>query len=292
MSEIASFGNLVNALNSVREDYSESLKAVPQYEAFLLVESSAQRVVETLKGLVSSSAPATAAEVISSLELAQTKFKEHLKSVPEYRALLAIEKLISDVSVDLGVQPAAAQTVLPGIEIETSPQEIAPARSELLVTVTAAVLAITQPEVAEIAAAQEAAATGPESDPAVSAAEHLVTQPEAAEIAAPLEVDATEAGLAVSAAEHPIAQPEAGEVAAPQEAAAIDADVAVSAPVHPITQPEATEIAPVQEAEAKPEVEFAAFLASVVEHTIAKPEAAEITATPLPASPLMRVRNF
>src|ERR1700730_16606406 len=110
MSEIVSLGNLVNALNSVRHDYNEHLKSVPQYEAFLVAESSTQKVIETLQGLANSPAPSMAAEVISSFELAKTKFKDHLKSVPEYRALLAIDKLISDVSIDLGIQPAPVQT--------------------------------------------------------------------------------------------------------------------------------------------------------------------------------------
>jgi hypothetical protein len=48
-----------------------------------------------------------AGEVIEALETAKTKFRQHLTSVPEYRALLAIDKLISDISVDLGVQPAS-----------------------------------------------------------------------------------------------------------------------------------------------------------------------------------------
>jgi hypothetical protein len=287
MSEIMSFGNLVNALNSVRYDYNEHLKAVPQYEAYLLVESSTQKVVETLQGLVNSPAPSMAAEVISSLELAKTKFKEHLKSVPEYRALLAIEKLIRDVSIDLGVLPAPAQTVPPKIEIEALPHEMAPARSELDPAVIAAVYANTQPEVAEIAATQEAVATEPESDPAVSAAEHLIAQPEVAEIAAPQEVGATDAGLAVSAAEHPITQPEAAKVAAPQEVAAIEADLAVSAAEHMITQPEVAGTASPQEGAAS-EADLAE---SVAEHTITQPEAAEITATPLPATPLMMFRK-
>src|ERR1700732_2444686 len=113
MSDIVSSDNLVNALNSVRDDYHEHLKSIPQYEAFLLIESSTYRVFETLNGLVDSPAPAMAGEVISSLEVAKAKFKQHLTSVPEYRALLAIEKLIRDVSIDLGVaEPTPAELML------------------------------------------------------------------------------------------------------------------------------------------------------------------------------------
>jgi hypothetical protein len=256
MSEVMSFGNLVNALKSVRHDYNEHLKTVPQYEAFLLVESSTQKGVETLQGLVNSPAASMAAEVISSLELAKTKFKEHLTSVPEYRALLAVDKLISDVSIDLGVLPDPAQTMHPKIEIETLPNETAPARPdrpELNSTMTAAVHVTRQPEVAEIGSPQAAAATAPEPDLAVSAAEHPTTQPEVAEIGSPQAAAATapEPDLAVSAAEHPTTQPEIAEIASPREEAGLEAE----------------------------------FVASVAEHAFTRPRAAEITATQLPAPP-------
>ena len=158
MSDIVSSGNLVNALNSVRDDYHEHLKSIPQYEAFLLIESSTHRVFETLHGLVNSPAPSMAAEVISSLEVAKTKFKEHLTSVPEYRALLAIEKLISDVSIELGVaQPAPAQIVLATVELEMPPEAVsiqpeADLHPEPDLTESTSRQAVLQPEAAEIAA--------------------------------------------------------------------------------------------------------------------------------------------
>ncbi|MGQ0686009.1 hypothetical protein [Bradyrhizobium sp.] len=108
MSEVISFGNIVNSLRAVRNDYNEHLKTVPQYEAFLLVESSTQKVADTLQGIINSAAPSMAGEVVATLELAKARFREHLTSVPEYRALLAIDKLIRDVAADLGVQPAQA----------------------------------------------------------------------------------------------------------------------------------------------------------------------------------------
>lgn len=104
MSEIMSFGNIVNSLRAVRNDYHEHLKSVPQYEAFLLVESSTQKVADTLHGIINSAAPSMAGDVVAALELAKANFREHLASVPEYRALLAIDKLISDVAADLGKQ--------------------------------------------------------------------------------------------------------------------------------------------------------------------------------------------
>ena len=76
-----------------------------------------------------------AAEVISSLEVAKTKFKEHLTSVPEYRALLAIEKLISEVSIDLGVaQPAPAPDLLATVELEIPPEPVAIQPEPILTT--------------------------------------------------------------------------------------------------------------------------------------------------------------
>jgi hypothetical protein len=111
MAEVVSFGNIVNSLHLVRNDYNEHLKAVPQYEAFLLVESATQSVSDKLQGV----APAMASEVVEALEAVKAKFRQHLTSVPEYRALLAIDKLISDVAIDLGVQailPAAVETLV------------------------------------------------------------------------------------------------------------------------------------------------------------------------------------
>jgi hypothetical protein len=104
MSEVVSFGNIVNSLRLVREDYNEHLKSVPQYEAFLLFESSTEKVAGTLQDITAQPA-SMAGEVIAALVTAKAKFKEHLVSVPEYRALMAIDKLISDVSADLGVKP-------------------------------------------------------------------------------------------------------------------------------------------------------------------------------------------
>jgi hypothetical protein len=299
MSEITSFGNLVNALNSVRDDYNEHLKSVPQYEAFLLVESSTQRVVETLHGLVNSPAPSMAAEVISSFETAKTKFKEHLKSVAEYRALLALDKLIIDVSIDLGVQPAPGQTVPAQVEPETPPHAIAPTQPDH--AVSTAEHAVTQPQTAEIASLQEVAATQPEPDLAVPAAERPTTPPEAAEIASPHEVAAEpEPNLAASVAEYRVTQPgtmeiaspleaaanepaqhtitqaEAAEIASPHETAATEPEpVAVSAVEHWGAQPEAAEVASPQEVAAtEPEPDLAV---SAAEHMVTQPEAAEIT---------------
>jgi hypothetical protein len=136
MSAIVSFGNIVNSLRSVRDEYNEHLKSVPQYEAFLLVESSTQKAADTLQD-VAAGTPSMAAEVVAALETAKTKFREHLASIPEYRALLAIDKLINDVSTDLGVttnvQPVAPiqveeaaadqNTVSTSATVETTPSD-------------------------------------------------------------------------------------------------------------------------------------------------------------------------
>ncbi len=186
MSEIMSFGNIVNSLRAVRNDYNEHLKSVPQYEAFLLVETSTQKVADTLQGIISSAAPSMAGEVVAALELAKGKFREHLTSVPEYRALLAIDKLISDVAADLGVQPAEAVPV-----------------------------AEAQPEPAVV----EAAATS-EAEPAVSTHQETVSQAEA-----PAQEPADEAAVAIASIAEAVsahldaAEPTPAYAAAPTEAA-------------------------------------------------------------------------
>src|ERR1700744_539221 len=124
MSAVASFGNIINSLRSVRDEYNEHLKSVPQYEAFLLVESSTQKAADTLQGVISTT-PVMAAEVVAALETAKAKFRDHLASVPEYRALLAIDRLINDVSADLGVTAGVTAGVEPiaPIQVAESPVE-------------------------------------------------------------------------------------------------------------------------------------------------------------------------
>src|SRR6201999_4150841 len=83
MSEVASFGNIVNSLLSLRENYHEQLKAVPQYEAYLHVQSATEKAAGALHG--SADSPASiAAEVIDSLQFARSRFEQHLNSIPEY----------------------------------------------------------------------------------------------------------------------------------------------------------------------------------------------------------------
>jgi hypothetical protein len=248
MSDIVSSGNLVNALNSVRDDYHEHLKSIPQYEAFLLIESSTHRVFETLHGFVNSPAPSMAGEVISSLEVAKTKFKEHLTSVPEYRALLAIEKLISDVSIELGVaQPAPAQIVLATVELEMPPEAVsiqpeADLHPEPDLTESTSGQA---PEAAQIAASAEAAATQAEPDLAASSSEDMLVQREAPVVASAQLIVAPqpEPDLAVPAFEHTLAL--AAEIAANHSMATThpEPELAVSATEYALTRPGLAEIA-------------------------------------------------
>jgi hypothetical protein len=122
MADVASFGNIVNSLLAVRQNYHEQLKAIPQYEAYLLVESSTERAAGALHG--SAGSPASiAAEVIDSLQFARSRFEQHLSSVPEYRALLAIDKLIKEISIDLGITKPVSESAakLPPAAIETAP---------------------------------------------------------------------------------------------------------------------------------------------------------------------------
>jgi len=121
MAEVASFGNIVNSLLALRQDYHEQLKAIPQYEAYLLVESSTEKAAGALHG--SAGSPASiAAEVIDSLQFARSRFEQHLSSVAEYRTLLAIDRLIKEISLDLGVTKPTSETAakLPEAAFETA----------------------------------------------------------------------------------------------------------------------------------------------------------------------------
>lgn len=240
MSDIVSSDNLVNALNSVRDDYHEHLKSIPQYEAFLLIESSTHRVFETLNGLANSPAPAMAGEVISSLEVAKAKFKQHLTSVPEYRALLAIEKLIRDVSIDLGVaeptpasMPATAEHEVPPEPASTQaepdlaePDFAEPDLGEPDLAESTSGRAVPEPEAAEIASTEPAAETQAEPDLVVSASEPTPVQPEAAVVAPDQQIVATQAerDLAVPAFEHTLAL--AAEIASNHAMAQPELDLA------------------------------------------------------------------
>ncbi len=122
MAEVASFGNIVNSLLAVRQNYHEQLKSIPQYEAYLLVESSTEKAAGALHGSAGSAA-SIAAEVVDSLQFARGRFEQHLSSVPEYRTLLAIDKLIREISIELGVAKPVSESAakLPEAAFEPAP---------------------------------------------------------------------------------------------------------------------------------------------------------------------------
>jgi hypothetical protein len=139
MSDVASFGNIVNSLLSLRQNYYDQLKTVPQYEAYLLVESSTTKASGALQA--SAESPASiAAEVIDSLQFARSRFEHHLNSIPEYRTLLALDKLIKEISIDLGISKPEQAHAFDVTEVEVT----APA-SEIVSAATTA-----EPEEAEV----------------------------------------------------------------------------------------------------------------------------------------------
>jgi hypothetical protein len=97
-----SFANIVDTLAGVRQDYHEKLKSIPQYEAFLLIESSTEKAAGALHGTEASSS-SIATDVIDSLQYARTRFEQHMASIPEYRVLMAIDRVIKEISQHLGL---------------------------------------------------------------------------------------------------------------------------------------------------------------------------------------------
>jgi hypothetical protein len=161
MAEVASFGNVVNSLLALRQDYHEQLKAIPQYEAYLLVESSTEKAAGALHGPAGSPA-SIAAEVIDSLQFARSRFEQHLSSVPEYRALVAIDKLIKEISLDLGVTKPVSESAakLPEAAFETAPAPLSES-AEPVATEPEAAMTAAHAALEDIEAAAPIAADGP-----------------------------------------------------------------------------------------------------------------------------------
>src|SRR4051812_17106373 len=99
------FATIVDTLAGVRRDYHEKLKSIPQYEAFLLIESSTEKAAEVLHGTAASSS-SIATDVIDSLQYARARFEQHMASIPEYRVLMAVDKVIKEISQHLGFSAA------------------------------------------------------------------------------------------------------------------------------------------------------------------------------------------
>ncbi|WP_315738003.1 hypothetical protein [Bradyrhizobium sp. SZCCHNR1093] len=98
------FATIVDTLAGVRQDYHEKLKSIPQYEAFLLIESSTEKAAGALHG-TEASGSSIATDVIDSLQYARNRFEQHMASIPEYRVLVAIDRLIKEISQHLGLAP-------------------------------------------------------------------------------------------------------------------------------------------------------------------------------------------
>ncbi|MGJ4911196.1 hypothetical protein ACQR1V_05515 [Bradyrhizobium oligotrophicum] len=99
------FATIVDTLAGVRQDYHEKLKSIPQYEAFLLIESSTEKAAGALHG-TEASGSSIATDVIDSLQYARNRFEQHMASIPEYRVLVAIDRMIKEISQHLGLAPA------------------------------------------------------------------------------------------------------------------------------------------------------------------------------------------
>src|SRR5271166_6234113 len=102
MSELIT--NVVTSLKSLRDQYQDGLKGIPDYSAFQLIQSSTGTVAQALNVTSGADRSSKAAQIIEALELAQERFKEHLAGVPEYRVLLEINKLVATLSNGLEVQ--------------------------------------------------------------------------------------------------------------------------------------------------------------------------------------------
>ncbi|MGJ5045624.1 hypothetical protein ACQR09_01070 [Bradyrhizobium oligotrophicum] len=136
------FATIVDTLAGVRQDYHEKLKSIPQYEAFLLIESSTEKAAGALHG-TEASGSSIATDVIDSLQYARNRFEQHMASIPEYRVLVAIDRVIKEISQHLGLtpadeapaaespaaaaeQPAEAAEAMASAETDASAEETAP----------------------------------------------------------------------------------------------------------------------------------------------------------------------
>ncbi len=131
MSESNAITGVVSSLKAVRDQYQQQLQNVPQYATFLRVQQLTEISPAALGIPAGTDGSSTAHDVVAALAFARDKFKEHLASVPEYRALLAIDKLIADLDVAQEPVPApAAETPV----AEVAPVAEAPAEQPILET--------------------------------------------------------------------------------------------------------------------------------------------------------------
>ncbi|MGJ4928655.1 hypothetical protein ACQR1I_13975 [Bradyrhizobium sp. HKCCYLS2038] len=161
MPGLESFASILDTLAAARRDYHEKLKSIPQYEAYLLIESSTEKAAGALHGTEASSS-SIAADVIDSLQYARTRFEQHMASIPEYRVLTAIDKVIKEISQHLGLA-----------KDDATPQTATVAHHEASEPVAA--------DDAEPEAAAETASTETAAEPAEPESDDEPAEPEVAE---------------------------------------------------------------------------------------------------------------
>ena len=127
--ELLQSPGVIQTLERVRERVREQLIKVPEFRAFLAVETSISEV---------SHVP----DLVDGLQSAKQKILDRLMTIREYRAMLAVEKSITEISDVLGVL-AEGEGANATLETPATPQtEVNESAS------TAAYLALTTSETA------------------------------------------------------------------------------------------------------------------------------------------------
>ncbi|RTL54692.1 MAG: hypothetical protein EKK40_02575 [Bradyrhizobiaceae bacterium] len=99
----------MTSLKTLRDNYKEQLKDIPQYAAYLELGKLTAKASDALGIPAGTDGPSPAHDVLFALAQAQSKFADHLATVPEYGALLAIDKLIDDLNVILRPAEVASE---------------------------------------------------------------------------------------------------------------------------------------------------------------------------------------
>jgi len=137
-SEILQSPGVIQSLEGVRARVVEQLTNVPEFRAFLAIETAIEEV-------------ANIPDLMACLESAKTKIIDRLMKVREYQALLAVEKSITEISEVLGVlaggefpnatTPAVAPEAQKALQLEadepTPPVATAPQPPEPVASPTA-----------------------------------------------------------------------------------------------------------------------------------------------------------
>jgi hypothetical protein len=104
-AELLQSPSVIESLERVRERVQEQLIKVPEFRAFLAVETSISEVSQV-------------PDLVDVLQSAKQKILDRLMSVREYQAMLAVEKSITEISEVLGVlaegESASATPETPG----------------------------------------------------------------------------------------------------------------------------------------------------------------------------------